>query len=129
MLMPSVHRSPAQAHLAVVTACMLLAAYLPAWHKLWFVAESGHYGGSNIWVWLLLLGLYRRWRPARALTYAYLLLQLLVAGYILSYNIPMGGPTLGFSLISSLHLVALLTLYRSDAIRRYLDSSPIGSLQ
>ena len=127
--MQPVHRSPAPFQLVIVAACLLLAAYLPAWHKLWFVAESGHFGGGNICLWLLLLGLYRRWRPARALTYAYLLLQLLAAGYILSYNIPTGGPTLGFTLSSSLNLVALLTLYRSGAIRRYLDSSPVGSLQ
>ena len=116
-------------HLAVVAACLLLAAYLPVWHKVWFVAESGHFGGGNICLWLLLLGLYRRWRPARALTYAYLLLQLVVAGYILSYNIPTGGPIVGFALTSSLNLAGLLILYYSSAIQRYLNAPPIGLLQ
>jgi len=127
--MQPAHRSPAPLHLAVVAACLLLAAYLPAWHKLWFVAESGHFGGGNIRLWLLLLGLYRRWRPARVLTCAYLLLQLVVPGYILSYNIPTGGPILGFVLIISLNLVGLLILYYSSAIRRYLDGSPVSILQ
>lgn len=127
--MQPAHRSPAPVHLAVVAACLLLAAYLPAWHKLWFVAESGHYGGGNLCLWLLLLGLYRRWRPARALTYAYLLLQLVVAGYILSCNVPTGGPTLGFMLISSLNLVGLLTLYYSSAIQRYLGGTPVSLVQ
>lgn len=127
--MQPAHRSPAPLHLAVVAACLLLAAYLPAWHKPWFVAESGHFGGGSICLWLLLLGLYRRWRPARALTYAYLLLQLVVAGYILSYNIPTGGPILGFALTSSLNLAGLFILYYSSAIQRYLSAPPIGLLQ
>ncbi|MGI4741178.1 MAG: hypothetical protein ACRYG7_38920 [Janthinobacterium lividum] len=121
--MQPVLRSPAQAHLALVAACLLVAAYLPAWCKLWFVAASGHYGGGNLCLWLLLLGLYQRWRPALRFTYAYLLLQLLVAGYILPYNATTGGPTLGFALTSSLNIVALLVLYYSRAIRRYLDGS------
>ncbi|MFD1874668.1 hypothetical protein [Hymenobacter bucti] len=125
--MQPAHRSSAQSHLALLAACLLLAAYLPTWQKLWFVAESGHYGGSNVWVWLLLLGLYRRWRPARALTYVYLLLQLLVAGSILSYNITAGGPILGFALTGSLGLIGLLVLYYSSAIRRYLDG-PLHTL-
>jgi hypothetical protein len=104
-----------------VAACLLLATYLPAWCKLWFVAESGHYGGGTVWAWLLLLGLYRRWRLARTLTYVYLLLQLLLAGYVLPYNATTGGPILGFALTSSLNLVGLLVLYYSHAIRRYLD--------
>jgi hypothetical protein len=107
-----------------MAACLLLAAYLPAWQKLWFVAESGHYEGSTVWVWLLLLGLYRRWRPALALTCTYLLLQLLVAGYILFYNRTTGGPILGFALTGSLNLVGLLTLHFSSAIQRYLGSQP-----
>lgn len=123
--MQPVHRSPAQLHLAIVAACLLLAAYLPAWQKLWFVAESGHFGGGTVWVWLLLLGLYRRWRPARALTCAYVLLQLVVAGYILLYNSSSGGPTLGFALISGFSLVGLLVLHYSSAIRRYLDGAPL----
>ena len=111
-----------------MAACLLLAAYLPAWQKLWFVAESGHYGGGTVWVWLLLLGLYRRWRLALALTCAYLLLQLLVAGYILFYNSTTGGTILGFALTTSLNLVGLLTLHFSGAIQRYLDSRPPGLL-
>jgi len=126
-MQPSI-RSHAPLTLNLVAACLLLADYLPGWQKLWFVAESGHYGGGTTWVWLLLLGLYRRWQPALALTYAYLLLQLLVAGYVLSYNIPTGGPTLGFALTSILNLVGLLTLYCSGAIRRYLGSKSITSL-
>ena len=121
-MQPSI-RAYAPFSLALVAACLLLADYLPSWQKLWFVAESGHYGGGTIWVWLLLLGLYRRWQPALALSYAYLLLQLLVAGYILSCNIPTGGPTLGFALTGSLNLLGLLTLYYSGAIRRYLASN------
>lgn len=117
-------RTSAPPHLALVAICLLLAAYLPVWQKLWFVAESGHYGGGTVWVWLLLLGLCRRWRPARALTCAYLLLQLLVAGYILFYNSTMGGPILGFALTTGLNLVGLLTLRFSSAIQRYLGSKP-----
>jgi hypothetical protein len=121
--MQPAYRSPAPAHLAFVAACLLLAAYLPGWYKLWFVAESGHYGGGTVWVWLLLLGLYRRWRPARALTCVYLLLQLLVAGYVLSSNFTTGGPILGFALTGSLSLAGLLTLRYSGALRRYLDGA------
>lgn len=127
--MQPVYRAPAPLHLAVVATCLLLANYLPAWHKLWFVAESGHYGSGTIWVWLLLLGLYRRWRPARALTYAYLLLQLVLTAYILSYNVPTGGPIIGFAISGSLQLIGLLTLYKSEAIGSYLGSPRIGSLQ
>jgi hypothetical protein len=127
--MQPAHRSPAPLHLAVVAACLLVAAYLPAWHKLWFVAESGHFGGGNLCLWLLLLGLYRRWRLALGLTYAYLLLQLVVAGFILSCNIPTGRPTLGFVLISSLNLVGLLILYYSSAIQRYLGGQQAGLVQ
>jgi len=126
--MRSAHRSPAPLHLAVLAACLLLAAYLPAWRKLWFVAESGQYGGGTVWVWLLLLGLYRRWRPARALTYAYVLLQLVIAGYILFYNVTTGGPTLGFALISGLNLAGLLILQKSGALQHYLDGSSVSSL-
>lgn len=126
--MQPTYRASAPLHLAFVAACLLLAAYLPAWQKLWFVAESGHYGGGAGWVWLLLLGLYRRWRPARALACAYLLLQLLVAGYILFYNSTTGGPILGFALTTSLNLVGLLTLHFSGTIQRYLDSRPPGLL-
>jgi hypothetical protein len=122
--MQPTYRTSAPPQLAFVAACLLLAAYLPAWQKLWFVAESGHYGGGTVWVWLLLLGLYRRWRPALALTCAYLLLQLLVAGYILFYNSTTGGPILGFALTGSLNLVGLLTLHFSGVIQRYLGSRP-----
>jgi hypothetical protein len=121
--MQPAHRISAPLHLAFVAACLLLAHYLPAWQKLWFVAESGHYGGGTLSLWLLLLGLYRRWRPALALTYAYLWLQLLVAGYILFCNVTTGGPLLGFVLTSSLNLVALFTLYASSAIQRHLGTS------
>jgi hypothetical protein len=127
--MQPVHRFPAQVHLALVAICLLLAAYLPTWYKLWFVAESGHYGGGTFWVWLLLLGVYRRWRPARAITYAYVLLQLLVASCILFYNSTTGGPTLGFALSNGFNLIGLLVLYYSSAIRRYLDgrlSTPLS---
>lgn len=120
--MQPTYRASAPPHLAFVATCLLLAAYLPAWQKLWFVAESGHYGGGAIGVWLLLFGLYRRWRLARTLTYVYLLLQLLLAGYVLLYNATTGGPLVGFALISSLNLAGLLTLYHSSAIQRHLDS-------
>jgi hypothetical protein len=123
--MQPVTRLSAPSSLILVAVCLLLAAYLPTWHKLWFVAESGHYGGGNLWVWLLLLGLYQRWRPARALTYAYVLLQLVVAVCILLYNGTSGGPTLGFALISGLNLVGLLVLYYSSAMRRYLDGDSL----
>jgi hypothetical protein len=106
--------------LVFVAVCIILAAYLPTWQKLWFVAESGHYGGGNLCLWLLMLGLYRRWRPARMLTYAYVLLQLLVGGCILSYNSSTGEPILGFALISGFNLTGLLALHYSKAIRRYL---------
>ncbi|TVT43652.1 hypothetical protein FNT36_06090 [Hymenobacter setariae] len=127
--MQPVHRSSALLHLAVVAACLLLAAYLPTWRKLWFVAESGHFGGGNLCLWLLLLGLYRRWRWALGLTYAYVLLQLGVAGYILLLNSTTGGPTLGFALISGLNVVGLLVLYQSGALHRYLGSSPISAFE
>jgi hypothetical protein len=126
--MQPVPRASAQAHLALVAACLLLATYLPTWHKLWFVAESGHYEGGTVCVWLLLLGLYGRWRLARTLTCVYLLLQLLLAGYVLPYNATTGGPILGFALTSSLNLVGLLVLYYSRAIRRYLDDPMLTPL-
>ncbi|RZK20945.1 MAG: hypothetical protein EOO56_12015 [Hymenobacter sp.] len=60
--------------------------------------------------------------------YAYLLLQLLVAGFILSCNIPTGSPTLGFLLISGLNLAGLFTLHTSSELRQYLDGPPTNSL-
>ncbi|MGI4761211.1 MAG: hypothetical protein ACRYF0_10925 [Janthinobacterium lividum] len=115
---------PVRLQLAVVAACLLLAAYLPVWHKLWFVAESGHFGGGTGWVWLLLLGLYQRWRLALGFTYMLLTLQLLLAGYILSQNIPTGGPTLGFLVNSSLYLLAGCILYFSSDLKQYFSQLP-----
>jgi hypothetical protein len=122
--MYSTERSKAQRQLAVVAACLLVAAYLPRWHKLWFVAESGHYGGGNLLLLLLLVGLFRRWRPALPLTYGYLMLQLVVAGYILPHNLQDGGPVLGFGLISGLHILAGLILYFSPVINAYFQRDP-----
>ena len=107
-----------------MAGCLLLAAYLPAWHKPWFVTESGHFGGGNTLTFLLLLGLFLRWRPALGLTYILLALQLLVAGYILSYNIPAGGPIFGFLITSTLHLVAGFILYFSADIKLYFSQQP-----
>jgi hypothetical protein len=115
---------PARLQLGLVAACLLLAAYLPTWHKLWFVAESGHYGGGTTWVWLLLLGMYQRWRLALGLTYTLIALQLLLAGYVLSYNIPAGGPVLGFVLNSGLYLLAGGILYFSPDLKQYFSHQP-----
>jgi hypothetical protein len=120
-------RSAAQLHLALVAACLLLAAYLPVWHKLWFVAESGNFGGGTGWIWLLLLGLYRRWRLALGFAYALLGLQLLLAGYVLSYNIPTGGPTLGYLVNSGLYLLAGSILYCSPDLKQYFGQQPLGA--
>lgn len=120
-------RSTSQFHLALVAACLLLAAYLPVWHKLWFVAESGNFGGGTGWVWLLLLGLCRRWRLALWLTYTLLGLQLLLAGYILSYNILTGGPTLGYLVNSGLYLLAGSILYFSPDLKQYFSQQPLGA--
>jgi hypothetical protein len=122
--MDSTEHSKAQGQLAVVAACLLVAAYLPRWHKLWFVAESGHYGGGNLLLLLLLVGLFRRWRPALPLTYGYLMLQLVVAGYILPHNLQDGGPVFGFVLISGLHILAGLILYFSPVINAYFRRDP-----
>ena len=122
--MHSTEHSKAQSQLAVVAACLLVAAYLPRWHKLWFVAESGHYGGSNFLLVLLLVSLFRRWRPALPLTYCYIMLQLAVAGYILLHNLRDGGPMLGFWLISGLHILAGLILYFSPVINAYFQRAP-----
>ena len=119
--------SPARLHLALVGACLLLAAYLPVWHKLWFVAASGNFGGGTGWVWLLLLGLYRRWRLALVFAYTLLALQLLLAGYVLSYNIPTGGPTLGFVLNSGLYIVAGCILYFSPDLKQYFSQQPVDA--
>jgi hypothetical protein len=122
--MDSPEHSKAQGQLAVVAACLLVAAYLPRWHKLWFVAESGHYGGGNLLLLLLLVGLFRRWRPALPPTYGYLILQLVVAGYILAHNLQDGGPVFGFGLISGLHILAGLILYFSPVINAYFRRTP-----
>lgn len=115
---------PARFHLALVAACLLLADYLPAWHKPWFVAESGHFGGGSTLTFLLVLGLFLRWRPALGLTYILLALQLMVAGYILSCNIPTGGPTFGFLAVSCLRLLAGFLVYCSAPIKQYLSQQP-----
>jgi len=114
----------ARLQLGLVGACLLLAAYLPAWHKLWFVAETGRYGGSTAWLWLLLLGMYQGWRLALGLTYTLIALQLLLAGYVLSYNIPAGEPALGFGLTSGLYLLAGSLLYFSSALKQYFSHQP-----
>jgi hypothetical protein len=116
--------SRARFHLALVAVCLLVASYLPSWHKLWFVAESGHFGGGTSWIWLLLIGLYKGWRPALGLTYILVALQLVLAGYILSYNIPTGGPTLGFILSSALYVAGGGILYGSPALKQYFGSQP-----
>jgi hypothetical protein len=118
-------RSSAQLPLALVAVCLLLATYLPVWHKLWFVAESGHFGGGTGWIWLLLLGLYRRWRLALVFAYVLLGLQLLLAGYILSYNIPTGGPTFGYLVTSSLYVVAGSLLHFAPALKHHFRQQPL----
>lgn len=57
--------------------------------------------------------------------YILVALQLVLAGYILSYNIPSGGPVLGYILSSALYIVGGGILYGSPALRQYLHSQPI----
>ena len=110
--------------LALLAGCLLLADYLPVWHKLWFVAESGHFGGGSSTTLLLLAGLLLRWRPALSLLYAYLFISISFTSCLFLYNSVAGGPTLGFLLVSLLHLLAGAILYFSAAIRHYAGSLP-----
>lgn len=113
-----------RAHLALLAGCLLLADYLPAWHKLWFVAESGHFSEGASASLLLLAGLLLRWRPALNLLYGYLVITTSFTSCLLVFNGATGGPTLGFFLVSLLHLLAGAILYFSGAIRQYVGLQP-----
>ncbi|OON67702.1 hypothetical protein [Hymenobacter sp. CRA2] len=104
--------------LGLVAACLLLANALPAWQKLWFVTETGRISSSNTLTALLLMGLYLRWHPARALLIILTGLSLLVTVFALSYPHP--GHMLGYAITAPLHLVALAVLLFSTDIRHYL---------
>jgi hypothetical protein len=50
--------------LVLISACMLLSAWLPACHKLWFVSETGNVSHGQTLNVLMILLLFGRWRHA-----------------------------------------------------------------
>jgi hypothetical protein len=104
---------------------MLLSSWLPAHFKLWFVSETGHVGhsqGLNVFVILLLFG---RWRHAITLALLVNGLPFLLGALVLYWNWQDGGPLLGYSLTTLLHLVVLKVLNDSRAVRAFMqDETP-----
>ena len=117
--------SPGFRLLLLVSACMLLSAWLPAHHKLWFVSETGSVGHGQTLNVLLILLLFGRWRHARSFALLFNGLQLLFGLYILATSWQGGYPLLGYGLTTLLHLVALQVLSVSPAVRAFMhDEAP-----
>lgn len=114
--------------LVLVSACMLLASWLPAHFKLWFVSETGHVGHGQTLDVLLILLLFGRWKHARTLALFVNGLQFLFGVIILVTAWQWGSPILGFSLTTLLHLVALKVLNDSRAVREFLQEQPAASV-
>ncbi|MBF9222727.1 hypothetical protein [Hymenobacter ruricola] len=110
--------------LILVSACLLLSSWLPAHHKLWFVSETGHVGHGQALNGLLILLLFARWKHARPLALLVNGFQFLFGALILFTAWKWGGPVLGYSLTTALHLVALKVLNDSKSVREYLEEKP-----
>lgn len=117
-------KKTAELHLYLIAGCLLAADFLPRWHKLWFVAESGNFSTSAFVSLLLLVALFKRWRHAFGLMLVWLLVRFYFSASIVYYNIADDGPILGHLLINTLNLVALGILCCSSDIRRYLQDKP-----
>ena len=111
--------------LLLVAGCLLASDMLPAFHKLWFVDESGKIG-SDYWLDLVLLGLLvRQWRPARTLLLLLTGVHAVFFSAILCYNLRHGGHLLGYCLVLPLLLLAIGILLYSTALKQFLGSKPL----
>jgi uncharacterized membrane protein len=104
---------------------LFIADFLPRWHKLWFVAESGSFSTSGFVSLLLIVALFKRWRHAFGLIVGWLVVRLCFSASIMYYNITHDGPILGYLCLNTLNLAALGILCCSSDIRRYLNDKPV----
>lgn len=122
-------KKTAELHLYLIAGCLFVADFLPRWHKLWFVAESGNFSTSALVSLVLLIGLFMRWRNVFTLMLGWLVLRLCFSTTVLYYNIADDGPILGHLLLNTLNLAALGILCCSSDIRSYLNDKPASAAQ
>jgi peptidoglycan/LPS O-acetylase OafA/YrhL len=114
--------------LLLVAGCLLVSDVLPAFQKLWFVDESGKIDTSYWLDALLIVLLFRKWRPARTLllliTGVHTTLFIAILGYSLSH----GGHLLGYCLVLPLLLLAMGILAYSTALKQFLSNKFTASV-
>ncbi|MBJ6110724.1 hypothetical protein JAO73_17000 [Hymenobacter sp. BT523] len=76
--------------------------------------------------WLILLLLFGRWKHARSLALFVNGLQFLFGALILFTSWKWGGPWLGYSLTTLLHLVVLKVLNDSASVREFLEEKQLA---
>ena len=118
--------------LVLASVCLLLTAWLPAHHKLLFVSETGHVGHDQTLNVVLIILLFARWRPARALTLVLSGCQFVFAILIMAWSWKIGtqyvlAPYVGNGLLPLLHFVVLKVLNDSKSVRAFLQQ-PIRGL-
>ena len=112
--------------LVAVAVCLLLCCWLPATFKNWFVEETGKYSSSYALSFLLVVGLFKRWRPAITLTVIVAGLHLLLAYFVLSRSSLYSIKHPGFILTGALSLSVIVILLFSSGVNKYVrpQSSP-----
>jgi hypothetical protein len=114
-------KKTAELHLYLIAGCLFVADFLPRWHKLWFVTETGNFSTSAFVSLLLVVALFKRWRHAFGLMVVWLIVRFCLSASIVYHNIADEGPILGHLIINTLNLAALGILCCSSDIRRYLN--------
>jgi hypothetical protein len=112
--------------LVLVSACMLLSAWLPAHYKLWFVSETGNVGHGQSLNVLMILLLFGRWKHAITLALFINGLQFIFGAIILFTAWKWGSPILGYSLTTLLHFVVLKVLNDSRAVRVFIEDKQLA---
>ncbi|MBF9143691.1 hypothetical protein [Hymenobacter properus] len=112
--------------LLLVSACMLLSAWLPTHFKLWFVSETGHISSGQTLNLLMILLLFGRWRHAITLALFLNGLQCMIGVLMLYLNWKNGGPLLGYGLMLLLHFVVLKVLNDSRAVRAFMQDKQLA---
>ncbi|MCC3151644.1 hypothetical protein Q3A66_01770 [Hymenobacter sp. BT770] len=114
--------------LVLVAVCLITSAWLPAHYKLLFVQETGNVGHSQTTNVVLILMLFTRWRYALTLTMFVSGLRFLFGCGVLWSAWKYGGPLLGYSLTTLLHLIVLKVLNDSTSIEVFLKQHPADNL-
>jgi hypothetical protein len=113
-------KKTAELHLYLIAGCLFVADFLPRWHKLWFVTETGNFSTSAFVSLLLLVALFKRWRHAFGLMVVWLAVRVYFSVFIVYNNIGDDDPVVGHLLVNTLNLAALGILCCSSDVRRYI---------